>query len=70
MWGPQAKERKDSSKKRRKKNSWQKKLRLQLLLKIVLGNNLLKEMFKILLLSQVLRLKPKIRMPTTFNLFL
>jgi hypothetical protein len=70
MWGPQAKERKDSSKKRRKKNSWQKKLRLQLLLKIVLENNLLKEMFKILLQSQVLRLKPKIRMPTTFNLFL
>jgi hypothetical protein len=72
MLGLPAKERKGNSKRRKRRNlkSWLKRLlRLRLLmLKIIMGNNLLRQIIKILHKFQVLRAKLRTRMVTAIKI--
>jgi hypothetical protein len=69
MLGLLAKERKGNSKRRKRRNwkSWLKRLRL-LMLKIIMGNNLHRQIIKILHKFQVLRAKLRTRMVTAIKI--
>jgi hypothetical protein len=69
MWDLPAKERKGNSKRKKRRNwkSWLKRLRLQML-KIIMGNNLHRQIIKILHKFQVLRAKLRTRMVTAIKI--